>query len=219
MAAIVKREPHGRTRAVPAKDSGGFTLLELLLVILLAGILTCLAIWGGSKLAGNWRLKLAAQQIFEDLKAVQARAELTGSLTLDDGTLVMQQTFLVFDPTGRSYRAYLWLDSDGDAIEEAGEASLLWQRALPQAVRFDWTAGIDRRACSNASGPPGSAVSFNSPAYPPCSNRPCIRFDSHGFSVMGPGAIYLSDGNGSLAITGTRAGHFTMCAWDGERWR
>jgi len=36
---------------------------------------------------------------------------------------------------------------------------------------------------------------------------------------MGPGAVYLTLGEQSLAVTGTRPGHFTLCEWDGRRWR
>ena len=71
----------------------------------------------------------------------------------------------------------------------------------------------------NTNTPPDEAISFASPDYPPCNDRPCIKFDQHGFSAMGPGAIYLSDAEQSLAITGTRPGLFTICQWDGERWR
>ena len=131
----------------------------------------------------------------------------------------MQRSFLVFDPEEQNYEAYLWKDLNGNAISESGEAELLWQKTLPQAVSFSWTAGIDRRACSNVNNAPSGAISFASPSYVPCDGQPCIKFDQHGFSVIGPGAVYLSEGEQSLAITGTRPGHFTMCEWDGERWR
>ena len=197
----------------------GFTLVELLLVMTLVGILACVATWSGRHLARGWQLKRAGHQLLEDLKAVQGRAEMSGSLTMSNGTLVMQRTFLVFDPDEQSYAAYTWQDRNGDGATEAGEADRLWQKSLPPGISFDWTPGIDRRACSNVNSPPGNAISFSSPNYAPCDNRPCIKFDQHGFSVMGPGAVYLGEGEQSLAITGTRPGHFTMCVWDGDRWR
>ncbi len=202
-----------------AHRSRGFTLLELLLVMAMVGILTCVATWGGSHLVRGWQLKRAGHQLLEDLKAVQARAEMSGSLTMVNGSLVMQRTFLAFDTDARSYVAYAWQDHDGDGVAEAGESVQLWQKSLPPGVSFGWSSGIDRRACSNVAGAPTSEISFSSPAYAPCDDRPCIKFDQHGFSVMGPGAVYLSEGEQSLAITGTRPGHFTLCEWGGERWR
>ena len=45
-----------------------------------------------------------------------------------------------------------------------------------------------------------------------------VKFDDNGFSVMGPGAVYLSNGKKTHAITVTRPGHITVCAWNGQRW-
>ena len=197
----------------------GFTLLELLLVMSLLGIMAALATWGGQVSARDWQLKRAGHQLLEDLKALQGRAEGGGSLTLNNGALVLQRTFLVFDPDASVYTAYAWQDDNANGVAETGEAGLLWQNRLPPGVSFGWASGIDRRACSNSSGAPGSAVSFASPNYPPCDDKPCIKFDNNGFSMMGPGAVYLTRGEQSLAVTGTRPGHFTLCEWDGGRWR
>lgn len=199
--------------------SRGFTLLELLLVLAMIGILTSVATWGGGLFAQGWRLKRAGHQLLEDLKAVQGRAEMSGSLTMSNGALVQQRTFFAFDASTQSYLAYRWQDHDGDGVAESGESAQLWQKALPPGVAFGWATGIERRACSNVSGAPTNAISFSSPTYAPCDDRPCIKFDQHGFSVMGPGAVYLYEGGQTLAITGTRPGHFTMCEWGGERWR
>lgn len=199
--------------------SRGFTLLELLLVMALVAILACVATWGGSHLLRGWQLKRAGHQLLEDLKAAQGRAEMSGSLTMSNGALVLQRTYLVFDPGEQSYAAYVWQDHNGDSVTATGEAGLLWQKRLPPGVSFGWTAGIERRACSNVAGSPSGAITFSSPASAPCDDRPCIKFDQHGFSVMGPGAIYLNEGEQTLAISGTRPGHFTLCEWSGERWR
>jgi prepilin-type N-terminal cleavage/methylation domain-containing protein len=217
--ALIKTLP--ATEAPPSVLSGarGFTLLELLLVLAMVGILAAVATWGGRHLVQGWQLKRAGHQLLEDLKAVQARAERSGSLTLSSGTLVQQNSFLVFEAAAGSYAAVAWQDHNGDGVVDGGEVVPLWEKPLPPGVSFGWATGINRRACSNAIGAPGAAISFASPSYDPCKNRPCIKFDRHGFSVIGPGAIYLRDGPQSLAITGTRPGHFTLCEWAGGRWR
>lgn len=203
----------------PGHGVKGLTLLELMLVLTMIGVLTCLAAWGGSHLSRGWQLRRAGHQLLEDLKAVQARAEMSANMTVSNGTLTMHRAFLVFDPAAQSYAAYTWQDHNGNAVAEPGESTPLWQKGLPPGVSFRWAPGIDRRACSNVNGSPGDAISFSSPNYAPCNDRPCIKFDQHGFSAMGPGAVYLSEGQQTLAISGTRAGHFTMCEWGGERWK
>ncbi len=199
--------------------SYGFTLLELLLIIAMIGVLTCMATLGGAELVRGWQLKRAGHQVLEDLKAAQGKAERSGSMVMSNGTLVMQRTFLVFNPSVRSYTVFLWQDNNNNGAADAGESDSLWKKSLPPGVSFGWEPGINRRACSNVNSPPGDAISFASPTYAPCNDLPCIKFDQHGFSVMGSGAIYMSEGGQTLAITGTRPGHFTMCEWDGGRWK
>lgn len=201
-----------------SRSACGFTLLELLMVMAVLGILTGAAAWCGKRLATGWQLKRAGHQVLEDLKATQGQAERSGSMSMSSGELVMQRTFMVFDVSNRSYEAYAWLDHNGDGVTDAGESTRLWQKSLPAGVAFDWAPGIDRRACSNVAGSPGGAVSFSSPAALPCDNRPCLKFDHHGFSTLGPGTIYLREYDQTMAISGTRPGHFTMCAWNGTRW-
>jgi len=210
---------HEARKVKDVHKARGFSLLELLVVMSLLSIMAALAIWGGQEFARDWQLKRAGHQLLEDLKALQARAEGSGSLTLNNGVLVLQRTFLVFDPDASVYTAYAWQDGNANGVAETGEADLLWQNSLPPGVSFGWASGIDRRACSNSSGAPGSAVSFASPNYSPCDDKPCIKFDNNGFSRMGPGAVYLTLGEQSLAVTGTRPGHFTLGEWDGRRWK
>jgi prepilin-type N-terminal cleavage/methylation domain-containing protein len=207
-----------RERPGPRCGPRGFTLLELLLVLALFGILAGVANWGGRHLVQGWQLRRAGHQLLEDLKSVQGRAERSGSLAMSGGALVQQNFFLVFEVAAGRYAALAWQDRNADGVAQAGEALPLWEKSLPPGVSFGPAPGISRRACSNAAGAPGSAISFASPTYEPCRNRPCIKFDRRGFSVIGPGAVYLQDGAQSLAITGTRPGHFTLCEWDGAKW-
>ena len=197
----------------------GVTLLELMLVIAMVGVLACVAGWGSRKILNSWHLKRASQQLYEDLKSLQARAERSGNHAMSNGALVSRRHFLVFETDTQSYAAYRWLDHNANGLAENGESDRLSRTSLPPGVTYAWVPGTDRRACSNANSPPIEVVSFASPGYPPCNDQPCIKFDQNGFSAMGPGAIYLSDGEQSLAITVTRPGLFTLCQWHGERWQ
>jgi len=196
----------------------GFTLIELLVVLAVVGILLGLAGWGSRTTLQRWQSWRGAQQLADDLREAQARAERGGGYALSQGALVTARSFLVFEAAERRYALFDWRDSDGDGRPGEGESLRVWTRELPAHVDFGWGAGVARKACGNSAGSPTVAVTFGSASYPPCSGRPCIKFDRQGFSSMGPGAIYLRDGAQSFAVSGTRAGHFTVCQWNGTQW-
>lgn len=198
--------------------AAGFTLLELLCVMAISGVLLTITAWGSGAILRDWQVQRAAQQMLEDLKSAQRHAELRGSSILSDGRLHSRRSFLVFAPSSNSYALYGWQDDNGSGTAEPGESALIWRRDLPPGVSFGWSAAVDRKACSNPSGVPGGAVTFASPTYPPCDDRPCVKFDSHGFSVMGPGSIYLNRAESSYALSMTRTGLPTLCKWRGGRW-
>ncbi|HKL27348.1 MAG TPA: prepilin-type N-terminal cleavage/methylation domain-containing protein [Desulfuromonadales bacterium] len=197
----------------------GFSLLELLMAIALLALLTAAGTWGGAAILRDWQVRRAAHQLEEDLECAQRQTEQRGSVGLVNGRLLEQHSFLVFQPQGRSYTFYRWQDIDGNGVPDAGEAVALWDRSLPPGIDFGWTADVDRRACSNPIGLPGRAVTFARPDYPPCHDRPCIKFDSLGTSVIGPGAVYLSNGSQSFALSLTRPGVLTICRWNGSKWQ
>lgn len=207
-----------RPLSMPA-GSRGVTLLELLVAVAILGTLLALGGWGSAAVLQRWQGWRGIQQVLDDCREAQARAERGSGTALQGGALVTARSFLVFDPPAGRFALYDWEDADGDGRPEAGESRRVWSRELPPGVRFGWAAGIDRKACGNAPGVPAAAVTFGSAGYPPCDGRPCLRFDHQGFSAMGPGAVYLVDGAQSYALTATRPGHFTSCRWDGAAWR
>jgi prepilin-type N-terminal cleavage/methylation domain-containing protein len=197
----------------------GFTLTELLVVMAVIASLLAMGSWGSAALLRRWQAWRGAQQVLEDFKEAQARAERGGGTVFSGGALVTARSFLVFEPVQRRYTLFDWQDADGDGSPEAGESRQVWTRELPPAVRFGWVPGIGRKACSNQEGAPAAAITFGTAGYVPCEGRPCLKFDQQGYSTMGPGAVYLVDGEQSFALSGTRPGHFTVCRWDGEQWR
>lgn len=197
----------------------GFTLIELLVVLTLVGILIGVASWGSLATLQHWQSWRGAQQLADDLREAQARSERGGGYALSQGAMVTARSYLVFEAAERRYALFDWHDSDGDGRPEDGESRRIWTRELPPHVAFGWQLGVDQKACGNTPGTPSAAVTFGTASYPPCSGRPCIKFDQQGFSSMGPGAVYLRDGDQSFAVSGTRAGHFTVCQWDGRQWR
>lgn len=196
----------------------GFSLLELLLVLALVGALLCLGSWGSAAWVRRWQVTRGVGQLYEDLKQAQTTAEQAGNTALVDGALVARRSFLVFNPEQTRYSLYQWQDVDGDGVPQPGENRRIWERQLPPGVEFAVAEGIGLRACSNQPGAPSGPITFNTAGYPPCLGQPCIKFDNQGFSVMGPGAAYLTNGDRHVALTLTRPGHFTLCRWDGSRW-
>lgn len=63
----------------PVAGTAGFTLLELLVCLALAGILAAMAAPAFSAMRAEWRLNTAARQVALDLRAARARAVAGGT--------------------------------------------------------------------------------------------------------------------------------------------
>jgi len=140
---------------------------------------------GTAVVVQRWQTWRGGQQVLEDFKEAQARAERGGGFVFSGGTLVTARSFLVFEPETRRYGLYDWHDADGDGQPEAGESTRIWIRELPPAVHFGWAVGINYKACSNVAGTPSAAITFGTAAYPPCNGRPCLKFDQQGSAPWG----------------------------------
>lgn len=211
----------------PRRDFG-FTLLELLIVLALAGVLSVL---GGSVLMNlqrNWQLRKAANDLLEDLRLAQNLAARQGDYAREAGHFVATRTFLYFDVAGRRYRIDRWTDANpgnpaktdngkpdpGDLLEAVRD----WQ-SLPPGIAFG-TATPARAACGDSGDlRPDRTVTFSPGGDPPCEGRPCLRLNRLGFSETGPGAVYLTDGRQSYGLRMLRSGSLDLCRHLGGGWR
>jgi len=116
-------------------DRSGFTLLELLVAVSLASVLTGAALLGYQRMLASWRLDAAARQIVMDLKLARARA------ILDSATHRVR-----FAVPGGSYQHERQRPSG--AYEASGPPT-----ALP--------ADVEVAACTAA----GSGISFRPRGY------------------------------------------------------
>lgn len=117
----------------------GFTLLELLIAITLAGVLSAVAVPAVQRQVERWRLGAAARQVVMDLKVARGRAILDGATQR-----------LRFAVPGASYQRER--QRPGGAYAASGPAT-----PLPDGVRV-----VDCTAAGDGIGfrPRGHAISF-----------------------------------------------------------
>ncbi len=198
----------------------GMTLIEVLVVLAIIAILAGIAGLGLKSHISRWRVRNAANQVYDDLQKAQQIARQVGNYALtSSGQLTEKRVFWVFNQAGNSYQVFRWQDDDGDGTAEAGESVPIFSARLADGVVFGTLPGIDRRACSDTSGAPSAAITFSAANDPPCNSNRCVRFNKFGFSETGPGGIYLTRGDVSYALTMTRPGNIAMCHWDGSHWQ
>jgi len=82
--------------------------------------------WGTAAVVQRWQTWRGGQQVLEDFKEAQARAERGGGFVFSGGGLVTAKSFLVFEPEARRYALYDWHDADGDGQPEDGESRRIW---------------------------------------------------------------------------------------------
>ncbi len=206
---------------------GGFTLIELLVVMAVGATLVVLAVPFLIE-AFSPRLKTSAQNLAEDIRFAQNEAVRQGDANPGGGAFRTRKAFVVFDTADDSYSIWRWEDFNGNNAREAGEFSPGLDPAklgdpandgpvrtgrLESGVYFRIPSDVTRSACGNSGPVPGSPVTFQTEANPPCNGNPCIRFDGKGFVEGRNGAVYLTDNNHSYAVSANRAGLFSLCTW------
>lgn len=210
------------------RGTAGVTMVELLVVMAVAAALSVLAVPLFFE-AFSSRLKTSAQNLAEDMRFAQHEAVRQGDANAGGGAFRARKAFVVFDIDNHTYSIWRWEDFNGNNVREAGEFCPALDPArlgdpandgpvrtgrLDNSVHFRIHDDVTKNACEGSGPAPGSPVSFQADAHPPCNGSPCIRFNGKGFIEGRNGAAYLTDDNHSYAVSANRAGLFRFCKWD-----
>jgi prepilin-type N-terminal cleavage/methylation domain-containing protein len=163
----------------------GWSLLELLLVMLVFGILTTTAGWSMNGYILSTRLQCAADMIGMDIRKARVSVYTFGD-----------PYYIDFCPKTRTYTI-----NDKSRIQ------------LPQGISFGAAPGVTGRPSSPYEAPPKDGITFKAEGT---ENR--AKFISKGL-VIPTGAVYLTNGSETMAITVALTGHTTL--WrskGGNKW-
>jgi prepilin-type N-terminal cleavage/methylation domain-containing protein len=157
----------------------GFTLIELLIVIVILAIVTIIAIPGFSRWLPNYRLGVAARDVFSNFQHARLTAVKRHALC----AITFSQTV-----GGTTYDYVMFVDKDSDLeFDEPGDEVLTKVLFSEQyeGVAFDTSKGG------------GDGIDFPDNDVP----LPAIGFLSNGFSVDNAGdpvsgSLYLTNPNG-----------------------
>ncbi len=162
--------------------SGGFTLLEIFLILLFLGVMAAIAVPALSNWIPSYHLKGAAQDLYQSFQMAKSSA-------LGKG---LNCTVTFYQPLGAiTYDYVVFMDTDGDLEYDAGEQVLVkrvWGGEEFPGISFDKSRGH------------GTGLTFHRND----DGLPAISFKSSGIPVsntggLGMGTAYLVNKRGCLA--------------------
>lgn len=190
--------------------TGGFSVVEMLVVIALFGILVAIAVPASAPAVGGYRLAGAARGVFYNTSLAKMRA-----------AAAFTRARLHVDLTTRAYRLQWWDRDNNRWTTEGGTEQ------LPPGVWFGF--GSLTAPPPNTQGAIGqaavclddaaTALALLGQPYPtPAAGTACIQFNSRGVAVdatgapTGTGAVYLTDGRMVYGTTVSATG-MTQLWW------
>ncbi|HET8784954.1 MAG TPA: prepilin-type N-terminal cleavage/methylation domain-containing protein [Candidatus Limnocylindrales bacterium] len=185
-------------QTVGRRDEGGFTLIEILVVVGLIAVISVIAIPMSGNALANFRVSGDARSVSNSISVAKMRAAAKFS-----------RTRLFVDLDGETFRIETWDKESGDWVAEGGST------ALSSGVDFGY--GIATEPPPDTQGTIGQAALCKDKDGDDIANSACILFNSRGIPVEDstPGtsfpptaddAIYLTNGTQLFAITVSATG-------------
>ena len=194
------------------KNVCGFSFLELLSVLLIMGIMAGIAIPGFSVLFPNYKLSVAAKDLYSDIqlaKLTAVKQNATSAIFFDTST-TPGKYFICSNPGANEN----W---DGPAVMGGDDTCIKTVELSKYGSGVDYGAGnATNDIPGGGSPPPADGITYSSPNG--------VALFSPAGTVINPGAsgsyAYLSNVKGSTYGVGTPsiAGAVILKKWNGNAW-
>jgi prepilin-type N-terminal cleavage/methylation domain-containing protein len=183
------------------KTDYGFTLLEMILVLIIGGVLTAIAIPAFMNWAPKYRANGAARQVFSEMMAARAKAISEGN-----------NYVISFNVGNNTYTIHDNDDNDNPPVQDAGESV----RTVDIPVAYP---GIEF-GYIDANSPSGNSISS---AVTFSGSPPKVTFQPSGLITNLGGTVYLKPADGTRrdrqrCITVIRTGRVRLYKHTGSGW-